>query len=51
MDTVWKGRIVSPETVKQRIKLTRQAIGDDASKPRYIGVIRGEGDRLLVDVE
>ncbi len=48
---VWPGRVVSPETVTQRIKLLRQAIGDDATNPSYIGLVRGEGYRLIPDVE
>ena len=51
VDTVWSGRVVSAETVTQRVKLVRQAIGDDADDPRYIGLVRGEGYRLLADVE
>lgn len=51
VELVWPGRIVSPETVTQRIKLTRQAIDDDAQEPRYIGLVRGEGYRLLANVE
>ena len=45
------GKIITPETLTQRIKLLRQAIDDDSSKPRYIGAVRGEGYRLLVDPE
>ncbi|MDX1480538.1 MAG: winged helix-turn-helix domain-containing protein [Woeseiaceae bacterium] len=48
---VWPGRVVSPETVTQRVKLLRRALGDDAANPRYIGLVRGEGYRLLADVE
>ncbi len=51
IERVWSGRVVSPETVTQRIKLLRNALGDDAQNPRYIGLVRGEGYRLLVDVE
>ncbi len=51
IDSVWGGRVTTPETITQRIKLLRRALGDDASKPRYIGLVRGEGYRLLVDVE
>ena len=47
---VWGGRVVSPETVTQRIKLLRSALGDDASHPRYIALVRGEGYRLVPDV-
>ncbi len=48
---VWPGKVISPETITQRIKLARQAIGDDARNPRYIGLVRGEGYRMLADVE
>lgn len=50
-DRVWLGRIVTPETVTQRVKLVRQALGDDATESRYIGLVRGEGYRMLVPVE
>ena len=51
INRVWSGRVVSPETVTQRVKLLRSALGDDAHDPRFVGVVRGEGYRLLVDVE
>ena len=44
---VWGGRMTSPETVTQRIKLLRDALGDDAEQPRYIGLVRGQGYRLI----
>ncbi len=47
MDTVWSGVVVSPETVTQRVKLLRQALGDSADAPRYIGGVRGHGYRVL----
>jgi TolB-like protein/DNA-binding winged helix-turn-helix (wHTH) protein/thioredoxin-like negative regulator of GroEL len=49
-DTVWSGRVVSPETITQRVKLVRAALGDDAEEPRYIGAVHGRGYRLLVEV-
>lgn len=49
-DAVWQGRAVSPETVKQRVKLLRDALADDAEHPRYIEVVRGQGYRLLPSV-
>lgn len=51
VEQVWQGRLVSPETITQRVKLLRQALGDDARNPRYVGLARGEGYGLLVDVE
>ncbi len=50
-ERVWSGRVVSPETVTQRIKLLRQTLGDDARDPRYIALVRGHGYRLLANVE
>ena len=49
-ERVWEGRFVSPPTIKQRIALLRQALGDDASSPRYIKVVRGHGYSLVPDV-
>lgn len=49
-DTVWDGRVVSPETVAQRIKLLRKALHDDANDPRYIEVVRGQGYRWIPEV-
>ncbi|RLA25559.1 MAG: hypothetical protein DRQ63_09510 [Gammaproteobacteria bacterium] len=48
--TVWKRKIVGPETVTQRIKLLRDALGDDSHDPRYIELVWGEGYRLCVEV-
>lgn len=50
MERVWKNRVVSPETVTQRVKLLRRALGDDAHDPRYIALVRGEGYRLVAEV-
>ncbi|WP_405234914.1 winged helix-turn-helix domain-containing protein [Lentisalinibacter orientalis] len=50
-ERIWSGRVVSPETVTQRIKLLRQSLGDDARNPQYIALVRGHGYRLLPEVE
>jgi TolB-like protein/DNA-binding winged helix-turn-helix (wHTH) protein len=47
MDQVWSGLVVAPDTVSQRIKLLRDALGDDSRAPRYIAGVRGRGYRLL----
>lgn len=44
---LWRGRTTSPETVTQRVKLLRDALGDDADQPRYVGLARGHGYRLI----
>lgn len=50
LEKVWPDRIVGQETVTQRVKLVRDAIGDNSSKPRYIKAIWGEGYRLRATV-
>jgi len=44
---VWAPAVVGEETVTQRIKLLRQALGDDARRPRYLRSVRGQGYQLL----
>jgi len=48
---VWGGRATSPETVVQRVKLLRDALQDDADRPQYIALVRGQGYRLIAPVE
>jgi TolB-like protein/DNA-binding winged helix-turn-helix (wHTH) protein/Tfp pilus assembly protein PilF len=50
MSRVWQGLVVNPETVSQRIKLLRDALGDEPQAPRYIAGLRGRGYRLLPPV-
>jgi TolB-like protein/tetratricopeptide (TPR) repeat protein/DNA-binding winged helix-turn-helix (wHTH) protein len=50
MERVWPGLVVSPETVSQRVKLVRDALGDDPHSPRYILGVRGRGYRMLAEV-
>jgi len=47
MEQVWAGVFVNNETVKQRAKLLRDALGDDPKAPRYFAVRRGVGYQLL----
>jgi TolB-like protein/DNA-binding winged helix-turn-helix (wHTH) protein/Tfp pilus assembly protein PilF len=47
---VWGRQIVGPETISQRVKLVRDALGDDAREPRYIAAVRGHGYRLIAPV-
>ncbi len=51
MDDVWGNVVVGPETVTQRVKLVRDALGDDSKDPRFIAPVRGRGYRLVADVE
>ena len=50
MERVWPGLVVSQETVSQRVKLVRDALGDDSQAPRYIGGVRGRGYRTVARV-
>ncbi len=47
---VWGDVVVSDETLTQRVRLLRQAIGDDSQEPRYFAAVRGRGYRLLAPV-
>jgi adenylate cyclase len=47
MTQVWPGLVVNPETVAQRVKMLRDALGDDPRTPRYIESVRSRGYRLL----
>jgi TolB-like protein/DNA-binding winged helix-turn-helix (wHTH) protein len=51
MDQVWPKAVVSPETLGQRVKLLRDALGDDPRAPRYVEGLRGRGYRLIPTVE
>ncbi|GGD36541.1 hypothetical protein GCM10007235_05640 [Pseudoxanthomonas indica] len=46
IEHVWAPAVVNEETVTQRIKLLRQALGDDSRRPRYIRSVRGQGYQL-----
>jgi adenylate cyclase len=50
LDMVWSPTVVNPETVGQRVKLLRQALGDDPRAPRYVVGVRGRGYRMDVAV-
>src|SRR5262249_18392891 len=42
-ELVWPDLVITPETISQRVKLLRNALGDDPRAPRYIGGVRGRG--------
>lgn len=48
---VWAPAIVNEETVTQRVKLLRQALGDDGRRPRYLRSVRGQGYQLCTRPE
>lgn len=47
---VWPGLVITPETISQRVKLVRDALGDDPHAPRYIAGVRGTGYRMVAAV-
>lgn len=49
-ERVWPGLVISPETIVQRVKLVRSALGDDPHTPRYIEGVRGRGYRMVAEV-
>lgn len=49
-ERVWKGRVLTPETLSQRVLLLRRALGDDAGSSRYVRVVRGVGCQLVPPV-
>lgn len=43
---IWAPAIVNEETVTQRVRLLRQALGDDGRQARYLRSVRGQGYQL-----
>jgi serine/threonine-protein kinase len=48
---VWPGLVIAPETISQRVKLVRDALGDEPHAPRYIAGVRGRGYRMVAVVK
>jgi TolB-like protein len=51
LETVWPNEFVNDETLSQRVRLLREALGDAAEEPRYVASVRGWGYRLIAPVE
>lgn len=49
LDTVWHEKIVSPETLKQRVFVLRKALDESSINGLEIQTVRGEGYRLLIE--
>lgn len=47
MQKVWPDRVIGDETLKQRVKLLRKSLGDNASEPQYIEAVRGRGKSVV----
>ena len=50
IERIWKGRIVSEASISSRIKVARQAIGDDGSAQRLIKTVHGRGFRFVGEI-
>jgi DNA-binding winged helix-turn-helix (wHTH) protein len=51
LDEVWRGIPVTDEALTQCIKTLRRALGDDASRPRFIETVPKHGYRFIAPVE
>lgn len=51
LDAIWQTRHVSEGVLKNTVQELRQALGDDARSPRYIGTVHRRGYRFLAEVE
>ena len=50
LDTVWKGVVVTPDSVYQAVAVLRKALGDDTREPTYIATVVRRGYRLVAPV-
>ena len=50
-DSIWNGRVVSDSALSSRIKIARQALGDDGRKQRYIRTIHKKGFTFTPEVD
>lgn len=48
---VWGGRVVSEAVVNSRVRMARQAIGDDGKAQKLIRTVHGRGFRFVGEVE
>ncbi len=50
LDAIWESDYIADNAVHKAISEIRQALGDDAKKPRYIRTVRSRGYLLVADV-
>jgi TolB-like protein len=50
LETVWQNEFVNDDSVWQRVRLLREALGDTAERPRYVTSVRGWGYKLVPEV-
>src|SRR5262245_51485776 len=52
VEAVWgPRRVITPENLSQRLMTLREAISEEAERPRYIEAVRSQGYRLIPAVE
>ncbi len=51
IELLWPDVFVGEENLKQRVRLLRKVLGDDAKKPTYVETVRGWGYRLVPEAE
>ncbi len=51
LETVWPNEFVNDDTLSQRVRLLREALGDLSEEPRYLAALRGWGYKIVPDVE
>lgn len=49
IEQVWRGQVVTDQSVYQAIAKLRKAVGDEASDPRYIETVPKRGYRLIAE--
>jgi len=50
-EQVWAPAVVGEDAISQRVKLLRQALGDDSRQPRYVRSVRGRGYQLCAPLQ
>ncbi|MEG2805811.1 winged helix-turn-helix domain-containing protein [Stenotrophomonas sp.] len=50
-EDVWAPAVVGEDAISQRVKLLRQALGDDSRQPRYVRSVRGRGYQLCAPLQ
>ena len=51
LEALWSGVAVQPEVLKGHVLAIRNALGDEAQRPRYIETHRGRGYRFIADIK
>ncbi len=51
IDVVWGGKFVTSDVVTVAVHALRQALGDDARRPRFIETVRGRGYRWIAPLD